>query len=197
METFVSSFIMIFLAEMGDKSQLLALAFVSRFSVPATAAGYTLGVLATNLLAATVGAALGIALPVIPLKICAGLLFLTFAVLTVISRGDDERAATRQSRLHNPLLVIILGTFLAECGDKTQLAALTLAAESQSFFPVWLGSSLGMVVAVSLAIVIGAVVKRRLPEKAVRYASAAVFGLFGVMTAIDVVHLLLDGGHLF
>ena len=71
--------------------------------------------------------------------------------------------------------------FLAEIGDKTQLATAVLAAEASALLPVWLGSSLGMVIADGLAIVSGAVLGRRLPEHAIKIGAAALFVLFGLL----------------
>ena len=75
--------------------------------------------------------------------------------------------------------------FMAELGDKTQLAALTLAARYQAFWPVWLGASAGMILAISLAVGLGYLVGRNIPEKVMKWFSATVFGLFGIITIIS------------
>lgn len=186
MKTLLMTFGMITLAEMGDKTQLMALAFATQFSAMVTAVGFTVGILGTNLLAAGLGVVLGIALPILPLKICAALVFVGFALWTVLAKGGDEDA--KAGKLRNPIITVALATFLAEMGDKTQLAALTIAAQTKQFFPVWIGSTLGMAVAVTLAIIVGKLAKRGLPERLVKYASAAVFAVFGIMTGYEVLH---------
>ena len=77
--------------------------------------------------------------------------------------------------------------FIAELGDKTMLATVTLASQAQAFVPVWLGSSLGMVIADGIAILVGAVAGKRLPEKVIRTAAAAIFILSGVFTLASTV----------
>ena len=83
------------------------------------------------------------------------------------------------------LLVTFGLIFIAELGDKTQLATISLAARCHTFVDftgVWLGSTLGMVLADGLAIAIGVIAHKKLPEKAIRIVSAGIFILFGVIT---------------
>ena len=83
------------------------------------------------------------------------------------------------------VVILVSGAFfIAELGDKTQLAALTLAARYQSFWPVWLGASAGMILAIALAVGLGYFVGRRIPEKALKWLSAGIFGIFGVITIV-------------
>ena len=153
MEAFTSSLLMITLAEMGDKTQLMALALAGRYPVAPVVAGVCL------------------------------LAFLGFAIWTLRDRCEDE-VCTVGDRLPC-FLAVGSAFFLAELGDKTQLTALALAADSGGFFSVWAGSSLGMALAAALAITVGALAHRRLPERAVRWASAGVFALFGVLAIAD------------
>ena len=78
-------------------------------------------------------------------------------------------------------MTVAVSFFLAEMGDKTQLVTAVLAAESGVFLPVWLGSSLGMVVADGLAVVIGSILGRRLPERAIKIGATVLFVLFGLL----------------
>jgi putative Ca2+/H+ antiporter (TMEM165/GDT1 family) len=79
--------------------------------------------------------------------------------------------------------------FMAELGDKTQLAALTLAARYQAFWPVWLGASAGMIMAITLAVGVGYFVGRNIPDKALKWFSAGIFGIFGIVTIITALGL--------
>jgi putative Ca2+/H+ antiporter (TMEM165/GDT1 family) len=95
------------------------------------------------------------------------------------SEGEDEC----KGHLRSPLAVAC-AFFMAELGDKTQLCALTLAARYQSFLPVWLGASAGMILAISLAIGVGYFIGSRIPEAALKWLSASVFAVFGIITLI-------------
>jgi putative Ca2+/H+ antiporter (TMEM165/GDT1 family) len=75
--------------------------------------------------------------------------------------------------------------FLAELGDKTMLATVTIASQQQSFIGVWLGSTVGMVIADGLAIIVGKVLGKRLPEKIIRYGAALIFIASGAFTLVQ------------
>ena len=81
-------------------------------------------------------------------------------------------------------LAVGVAFFLAELGDKTMLATITLATQ-ESWFPVWVGSTLGMVAADALAIGLGAVLGRKLPEKVIKYGAAAAFAVFGALLVAE------------
>lgn len=171
---FVKALILIAVAEMGDKTQLLTLAFAARLRPGHVLGGVLIGALANHALA--VG---GAALLVIPLgwvKLAAGLSFIGFGAWTL--RGD-RLSGKEEKKFGHPILTVAVSFFIAEMGDKTQLATFVLAAEARALVPVWIGSSLGMVVADSLAIGAGAVLGRRLPERSIKVGAAILFVLFG------------------
>jgi putative Ca2+/H+ antiporter (TMEM165/GDT1 family) len=85
-------------------------------------------------------------------------------------------------RRFGPFLTVAIAFFLAELGDKTMLATVTLASQFQDAFPVWIGSTLGMVIADGLAVILGLTLGKRLPTTAIKYGSAAVFIVSGVAT---------------
>jgi len=181
MNGFWQSLVFIALAEMGDKTQLVAMAFATRFSARLVLAGVFAATLAVHLFSVAIGELLGLALPTFWISIAAGLAFIGFGIWTI--RGDkvDDEETQKRSRF-GPFMTVAITFFLAELGDKTMLATITLASQFQNFIPVWLGSTLGMVVADGLAIAIGAVAGKRLPERAIQLAAAAVFILSGVVT---------------
>ena len=125
-----------------------------------------------------------------------GLSFLGFALWTVrgdaLGEADDARAA-RAGRW--ALLTIGTAFFLAELGDKTMLATITLATTGEAL-PVWLGSTAGMVIADAVAIGVGALLGSRLPERAVKVFAAAAFVLFGVLLMVNGVVGLVGAGRL-
>jgi putative Ca2+/H+ antiporter (TMEM165/GDT1 family) len=120
------------------------------------------------------------------INLLAGLSFLAFDAWTL--RGDtlDEETELKPKRF-GPFLTVAVTFFIAELGDKTMLTTITIGSQQQSFIGVWLGSTLGMVVADGLAIIVGKVMGRRIPERAVKIIAAIVFfaaGLWRIAVAI-------------
>ena len=181
MHALLISFGIIFVAELGDKSQLMALAFAARYKALPILVGITAATAVVHLFSVGLGAVVGLALPTRPIAIVAGLAFLAFAAWTVRGdRLDDDEAAKADRSNRSAVLAAAGAFFLAELGDKTMLATITLAT-TEGVVGTWLGSTLGMVAADGLAIVIGQQLGRRLPERAIRYGAAASFVVFGLL----------------
>jgi putative Ca2+/H+ antiporter (TMEM165/GDT1 family) len=185
---FLVSFAVIFVAEMGDKSQLMALAFATRYRTVPVLIGIALATGFVHAVSVVVGAALGATIPTTPITIVAGIAFLVFGAWTL--RGDklteeDEARAAGQS---NKSTVLTVGSvfFLAELGDKTMLATITLATR-EGLFGTWLGSTVGMVAADALAIVVGRILGARLPERAVKIGAAVAFFAFGALLLAEAI----------
>jgi putative Ca2+/H+ antiporter (TMEM165/GDT1 family) len=182
-EQCLASLLVVAASEMGDKTQLLVLAFAAQCPLPMVISGVILGLLTTNLLAALLGTGIGMALPLAQIKLAAGVLFLVFAGWTLWGNNEDCEEEKTSKGLRSPW-AIAGAFFMAELGDKTQLAALTLAARYQSFWPVWLGASAGMILAISLAVGLGYFVGKKIPERSLRWLSASIFGIFGIITIV-------------
>jgi len=181
------SFGVIFVAELGDKSQLMALTFATRFKTWPVLIGITIATAIVHLVSVGVGYGLGAALPTGWISLAAGIAFLGFGAWTL--RGDKltDEEKTKAERSNGSAILAVGGAFfLAELGDKTMLATITLATQ-HGWFGTWLGSTLGMVAADALAIVAGRLLGRHLPEKAVRYGAAALFVIFGVWLLVEAV----------
>jgi putative Ca2+/H+ antiporter (TMEM165/GDT1 family) len=181
MNAFVLSFWVILLAELGDKSQLMALAFASRYRARTVLVAVSVATLIVHAGSVLLGSAFALALPTTAIQIVAGLAFFGFAAWTI--RGDelgagDEHRARQTGRW--ALMTIGTAFFLAELGDKTMLATITLATTEEPI-GTWLGSTVGMVAADALAIAIGAVLGTRLPERAIKLSAAAAFMVFGAL----------------
>jgi putative Ca2+/H+ antiporter (TMEM165/GDT1 family) len=135
-----------------------------------------------------IGAVVAVSLPTDAINIAAGVAFLLFAAWTL--RGDalddDETAkAARAERGNRSAILAASGAFfLAELGDKTMLATITLAT-TEGLFGTWLGSTLGMVAADALAILAGTLLGRRLPERAIAIGASVMFVLFGVALVLE------------
>ncbi len=178
---FLVSFGVIFVAELGDKSQLMALAFATRYPIVPVLIGITVATGLVHAVSVLIGAALGAAIPTTPITVVAGIAFILFGLWTL--RGDklteeDEERAARPAR--NTILAVGAVFFLAELGDKTMLATITLAT-NHGLFGTWLGSTIGMVVADGLAIVVGRQLGARLPDRAIKIGAAVAFFVFGAI----------------
>jgi Ca2+/H+ antiporter, TMEM165/GDT1 family len=181
MLAFWQSLLFIALAEMGDKTQLVALAFATRYRARVVLAGVFVATLLVHLISVAIGEMLGLMISPFWLTLAAGAAFVAFGVWTL--RGDSlDDGELSTVRRFGPFLTVAVAFFLAELGDKTMLATVTLASQLQDAFPVWIGSTLGMVVADGLAVVVGLVLGRRLPARAIKFGSAAVFIVSGVAT---------------
>jgi putative Ca2+/H+ antiporter (TMEM165/GDT1 family) len=186
--TTASAFGLVFLAELGDKTQLLAMGFGARYPMRTVMIGLTLGFAAAGAIAALVGGVLGAALPEKPIAIVGGILFLLFALLTLrgVGRSADTVEAEMEHVVHtrNVVLSIALTIVLGELGDKTQLTTATLAARSNPV-AVWVGATGGEVLAASIGAFFGAKVGTRLEPNVVKIASAVLFALFGVLLLVS------------
>jgi len=187
MHAFLLSTAVIFVAELGDKSQLMALTFATRYRARDVLIGITVATLVVHLFSVGLGALVGNVLDEHQglVSVLAGIAFLLFAAWTL--RGDEltEEEASK-ARASRGLAVLAVGTafFLAELGDKTMLATVTLATR-EGWVGTWLGSTLGMVLADALAIWVGALLGRQLPERVVRYVAAGAFLVFGLLLIAD------------
>ncbi|MGN0124145.1 MAG: TMEM165/GDT1 family protein [Rhodococcus sp. (in: high G+C Gram-positive bacteria)] len=176
----VLSFAVVFVAELGDKSQLMAMTFALRYRWWVVLSGILFATTAVHLVSVAVGHYLGVAIPATAISIVGGIAFLIFGAWTL--RGDslDDDEQSKAGRVaRSAFLAVTSAFFLAELGDKTMLATITLATDN-NWAGVWIGSTVGMVAADALAIVIGAVLGRHLPDNAIRYGAAALFFGFGV-----------------
>jgi putative Ca2+/H+ antiporter (TMEM165/GDT1 family) len=179
------SFAVIFVAELGDKTQLVAMMFALRYRWWVVLAAITAATTAVHVLSVAIGHYLGAALPTHLLGILAGAMFVFFGLWTL--RGDtltDEEASRAQKATAPAFFVVASAFVLAELGDKTMLATITLAAD-HDWVGVWIGSTIGMVVADGLAIVLGAVLGKHLPERLIQLGAAALFIAFGVGMLVE------------
>jgi putative Ca2+/H+ antiporter (TMEM165/GDT1 family) len=183
-DAFWLSFGIVLLAELGDKSQLMALAFAARYPAWMVLVAVTVATFIVHAMSVLLGLAFALALPTNVINVAAGLAFFAFAAWTL--RGDslgadDESRASRSTRW--AILAIGTAFFLAELGDKTMLATITLATTHEPI-GVWLGSTAGMVAADALAIGAGALLGSRLPERAIKLLAAGAFVVFGAILVL-------------
>ena len=181
------AFGVVFVAELGDKTQLLALGIGARFSLRTVAIGLALGYGLANIVATIVGGVLGAALPDRPIQIIGGAVFLGFAALAVRrARSDapDDEDTGRADAVHGTTTLSVIASIagliaVAEMGDKTQIATATLASQS-SPVGVWIGATLGAASSGMAGAVAGNMIGHRVSAQALQFASAALFALFGI-----------------
>jgi Ca2+/H+ antiporter, TMEM165/GDT1 family len=171
----------IFIAEFGDKSQLLILAFATRYPWRPIVAGVVIAAAVIQGLSVLVGAAVGAILPDTIVALVPGAAFLAVAAWTLL--GDDAEAdqgpSGRRQLAGTALVLTVAGTFIAsELGDKTMLATFALAA-NQGALPTWIGSTAGEVAANLVAIAVGRQLGTRLSPRLVRIGSALLFAAAG------------------
>ena len=193
MTAFLTAVGVVFLAELGDKSQLMAMAFASRYRPSRVILGVTLAALGVNLLSVLVGRAIGATLADYSgvIALLAGLAFLGFALWTLIETlrdededEDEEQAEVKPSRFGSSAVLVVATAFLVtELGDRTMLATAALALNN-GIIPTWLGSTVGLVAASSIGVVFGAALGRKLSGRVIGFISAGLFALFGLVMLV-------------
>lgn len=173
----------VLLAELGDKSQLVALSLATRGRPLAVLGGIAVAAALVHGLSVSVGTALRAALPTEGLAVAAGVVFLGFAVATLLWSEPVADAPAGLPRRRSLALAAGLAFFVAEIGDKTMLATVALASTGG---PVgtWVGATVGTVAADALAVLVGHRLGRRLPFRVVRVVAAASFAVVGVVVLV-------------
>ncbi|MGE0057099.1 MAG: TMEM165/GDT1 family protein [Dehalococcoidia bacterium] len=186
------SFALIFIAELGDKSQLVALWFATQYRWWLVIIGVTVATLVVHLASTAIGATVSDLLPEPVILTIVGLSFFAFAAWGLRGDSIEERQAVKQGSVLASLGVVTVAFFISELGDKTQLATISLGGSNEDFVGVWLGSTVGMVAADALAIMVGVFAGKRLPERTIAKVAALLFALFGAASIGQAVLLALD-----
>ena len=175
------------LAEMGDKTQLLAMAFATKYKASkvllgvffATILNHALAVLAGNLIAQIESIQ-------VLIQCIASLSFIFFGLWTI--RGDKLDGEENRKTRFGPVITVTIGFFIAEMADKTQLATIALATKyPESPIAVLAGTTTGMIIADAVGIVIGVVLAKKIPEQKIKLVSAAMFVIFGLIGSAQVM----------
>ncbi len=182
MHDFWLSLVMVFIAELGDKTQLVSLSLATRYSARVVLAGITVATLLVHVFSALIGNMAGALMPRDWLHFLSGLAFIGFGLWTL--RGDslDGEESVNTRRL-SPFFLVAVVFFFAELGDKTMLCTVTMAGTC-AFAPVWLGSTAGMVLADGLAIWAGCSLGARLQGKTIKVGAALIFFAFGLVGSV-------------
>ena len=179
------------LAEMGDKTQLLAMAFACRYKASKVMIGVFIATILNHGAAVALGtfvarnAALNVWIQAI-----AAVSFIFFGLWTI--RGDKLDGEENRKTRFGPIMTVAIAFFIAELGDKTQLATIALAARFPEF-PIFvlLGTTTGMIIADGIGILVGVVLCKRIPERTIKLVSAGAFIVFGFVACWQVMSGLL------
>ncbi len=187
MAIFLLVFGTVFVAEMGDKTQLLLVAMAGKYKVSQILTGTWLATVLLNVLAVAVGAALSNYLDMRIIKTIAGIAFFWFALSSLSEDDDDEELKEGQKKGIASILAIFGTFFIGELGDKTQLAAITLAASytKGSFanaFAVFGGSTLALIAADFIGLIAGLFLKSKMPTSLLNKISCIIFAIFGAVS---------------
>ena len=181
LEAFWVSTGVVALGEMGDKTQLLAMLLAARFRKPVPIVlGILVATLANHALAGAVGQWVADALGPVWLRWIIGVSFLAMAVWMLIPDKLDDEEGDSAPRM-GVFLTTVVAFFLAEMGDKTQIATVMLAAQYNAWFAVVAGTTLGMMLANAPVVWLGDAITRRVPLRLVHLISAGIFAVLGVI----------------
>ena len=179
---------MVFVGEMGDKSQFLALAFATCYPMSTVLGGVSLGI-GLNHGIAIIAAVLiaGVFKDMTFLQIAAGFLFLFFG-LSTLKADDDEEEEEVKTCTRGSMLTVATAFFVGELGDKTQLMAMTLAMNSERPAVIFLATVSSMILVSLLGIIVGRCVGKKIPRVLMSYLAAFLFLLFGTLKLYDAVN---------
>ncbi|AGB26377.1 putative membrane protein [Mycobacterium sp. JS623] len=175
----------VFVAELGDKSQLMTMTYALRHRWWVVLSGVGIASFMVHGLSVTIGHFLGLSLPDRPIAFAAAIAFLLFAVWTWREgRKGGDSSEIKIAAPRHVLLAVVSSFVLAELGDKTMLATVALASD-HNWAGVWIGATAGMVFADGVAIAVGAVLHKRLPERFLHGLASVLFALFGIWILLD------------
>lgn len=185
-EAFLSSTAVVALAEIGDKTMLLAIVLAARLRAPwAILTGIFAATIANHALAALVGSKVAGLLQADWFRIAVALGFIAMAAWTLVpDKLDDDEDSVRSSG--GAFLTTLVSFFLVEMGDKTQVATIALAAHYQSVAVVAAGTTLGMMLANGPAVFLGEAIEQRISMKLTRMLAAALFFVLGIWQLAEI-----------
>lgn len=186
MADFVKALLFVVVAEMGDKTQLLAMAMASKFKARQVMLGVLVATILNHALAVALGSYLSSVIPMDAIKIAAAISFLVFGLWTL--RGDkiDDEKEEKKHKF-GPVVTVAIAFFLAEMGDKTQLMTIAISADCKLPLLILAGTTTGMLIADGLGVIGGAWLGKHVPEKYIKWGAGIIFIFFGVLTLYQAI----------
>lgn len=183
MSELVKALLFVVVAEMGDKTQLLAMAMASKYKASKVMLGVLVATILNHGLAVALGSYLNSVIPMDTVKIVAAIAFLAFGLWTL--RGDKIDEDETKKPKFGPVVTVAIAFFIAEMGDKTQLMTIAIAAESKLPIFVLMGTTIGMLVADAIGILGGAWMNKHIPDIYIKWIAGLIFMFFGTMTLFN------------
>ena len=189
---FLKVFLTEFIAEMGDKTQLMLIALTSKYKLRDIILGTAAAILVLNGLAVLAGGFVSEFIPDWLIKVIAAFAFLYFAASTIAGDDDDEEEEGGRSKIKFAPLAVFCTFFVAELGDKTQLTAITFGANEgmNAALIVWIACSLGLFAADILGMLAGYLLRSKTPEGLLNTLAFVIFSIFGVYTLYQGLKLI-------
>jgi putative Ca2+/H+ antiporter (TMEM165/GDT1 family) len=190
---FSAAFLLVVLAEMGDKTQFVAMTFAAKYNPYKVLFAIFLGTIANFAIVIIVGQLLIDVVPIDAISLVASIAFIGFGIWTI--REEKTQEETVKLSRFGVVATVGISFFVAEFGDKTQLATLSLAVQYQNPVSVLVGATLAMLVADGIGIIIGVVFCRRIPQRKLKWLSAIIFVLFGLVGVYEVLSVMIGLGY--
>ncbi|MDK2933259.1 MAG: Ca2+/H+ antiporter, family [Clostridiales bacterium] len=175
----IKAFFLIFMAEMGDKTQILAMAFATKYKVQKVLLGVLIGSFLNHGLAVLLGVYMANIIPIELVRFIAACAFIFFGLWSLRSEVDEEEEEAKGK--FGPVVTVALAFFIGELGDKTQLAAITISTTAQYPLFILMGTVLGMIVTSGVGIFVGSKLGKRIPELTMKFISGSIFIFFGML----------------
>lgn len=186
-----------FIAEMGDKTQLMLVALTSKYKLKDIILGTAVAILVLNGLAVLAGGLVGALIPDWLIKLIAAAAFMYFAIST-LAGDDEEEEEVKEGKIKFAPLAVFCTFFVAELGDKTQLTAITFGANEglANALIVWLACSIGLFAADIIGMLVGYLLKSKTPEGFLNTLAFIIFAIFGLYTLYEGLKLLIGASNL-
>jgi len=185
MAAMIKAMLLVVVAEMGDKTQLLAMAMASKYKARQVMLGVLIATVFNHGLAVIVGTYLSSLIPMDTVKLVAGFAFLVFGLWTL--RGDSYDDDNKKKSKFGPVLTVTIAFFFAEMGDKTQLMTIAIAADNNKPLLILAGTTMGMLIADAIGILGGAWMCKNIPDKYMKWIPGLIFLFFGTLTVYEAV----------
>ncbi len=181
---FLNGLLLVFFAELGDKSQILTISFATKYPAKKILIGVAIGAFLNHGIAIFLGSVLT---QFIDINILATIAGFTFILFSLIGLASSDKVEEEKKNKYGVIVTVALTFFLGELGDKTQLTAIVLATQSKSLILTLLSTVTAMVLSSVVAILIGSKLKNKVQNSTIKYISSLVFLIFGILKLVDVL----------